>query len=119
MSASTHEFPHSVSRLARATCCNVLQSQGDTASGPTCEPLLTEQRRACGGAILAWLEANATRLIVQQIRAGRRRKNRIVLEFRESAGEVRTVGAVSIAGAVFRARVRQAAAAQAAKGVRL
>ena len=56
--------------------------------------------------ILAWLEANGTQILIQQIPPGKRRKNRIILGFRLSDGELAAAGAVSIASAVAKARVR-------------
>jgi hypothetical protein len=58
------------------------------------------------GAILAWLERHASTL-VQEIPAGRRPKNRAILQYRDEAGEVRAVGGATIAAAVWKAEVRQ------------
>jgi hypothetical protein len=65
--------------------------------------------------ILGWLETNAESLFIQTITSGRRAKNRAVVQFRDSAGEVKAVGGVSIAAAVARAKARKAALA--AKGI--
>lgn len=59
---------------------------------------------------LAWFEAHPCELLVQRIPAGRRAKNKVCLTLRE-AGRVVTVGAPSVAGAVFRVRARMAAEA--------
>ena len=60
------------------------------------------------GAILAWLERHA----VQEIPAGRRPKNRAILQFRDEAGEVRAVGGATIAAAVWKAQIRLEASEQ-------
>jgi len=76
----------------------------------TCKPLFARQNRPSAGAILAWLEGHAVGLVIQPIRPGRRPKNRCVLQFRDASGEVCAVGGASIAGAVWRARIRLEAA---------
>ena len=57
---------------------------------------------------LQWLEDHPCELLVQRVPAGRRPKNKCVLTLRED-GRVVTVGAPSVAGAVFRVRARMAA----------
>ena len=62
---------------------------------------------------LRWLEDHAPVILeIQELRRGARLKNRVILTLREG-GRVVTVGAPSVAGAVFRVRARMAA--QAAK----
>ena len=61
------------------------------------------------GAILAWLERHASTLVVQQISRARRQKNRAILEYRDEGGGIHTVGGATIAAAVWKAEIRQAA----------
>lgn len=58
---------------------------------------------------LAWLEFHAERVWIQSIPAGHRSKNRTILQYRDKSGEVQTVGARSICGAVERATLRDKA----------
>jgi len=59
-----------------------------------------------GGEVLAWLEGRGSQIVIQQIPAARRRKNRVLLQYRTSAGEIEAVGGVNIRDAVCKARVR-------------
>ena len=61
------------------------------------------------GDTLAWLEGHAVELVIQAIPAGRRPKNRCVLQYRDWAGEIQAVGAACISTAVWKAEVRQLA----------
>lgn len=56
--------------------------------------------------ILTWLERNATQMIVQQIPVCRRSKNRCIVQYRDAAGELQSVGGRSLADAVAKAQVR-------------
>ena len=87
---------------------NALQTRGDATS----DPLPATQNRPSAGAILAWLERHASTLVVQEIPAGRRPKNRAILQFRDEAGEVRAVGGATIAAAVWKAQIRLEASEQ-------
>jgi hypothetical protein len=55
------------------------------------------------------LEGHAVELVIQAIPAGRRPKNRCVLQYRDWAGEIQAVGAACISTAVWKAEVRQLA----------
>ena len=81
----------------------VLQTRGNATS----DRLPATQNCPSAGAILAWLEAHGTELVIQSIPAGRRRKNRAILQYRDVDGEVRAVGGATIAAAVWKAAVRQ------------
>lgn len=100
LSTGTRDFHHD---FASGTG-NVLQRRGNATS----EPLSATQNRPSAGAILAWLERHA----VQEIPAGRRPKNRAILQFRDEAGEVRAVGGATIAAAVWKAQIRLEASEQ-------
>jgi hypothetical protein len=67
------------------------------------------------GAILEFLEANATQILIQSIDAGRRRKNRVIVGFRRPDGTADACGGLTIRHAVARAQFR-VQAANAAKG---
>ena len=62
----------------------VLQTRGNATS----DRLPATQNCPSAGAILAWLEAHAVEILVQAIPAGRRRKNRAILQYRDVDGEV-------------------------------
>lgn len=104
LSTGTRDFHHD---FASGTG-NVLQRRGNATS----EPLSATQNRPSAGAILAWLERHASTLVVQEIPAGRRPKNRAILQFRDEAGEVRAVGGATIAAAVWKAQIRLEASEQ-------
>jgi hypothetical protein len=56
--------------------------------------------------VLMWLETHAAQITVQQIAPAQRRKNRCILQYRDRAGALHTVGGRDLADAVSRARVR-------------
>jgi hypothetical protein len=60
-------------------------------------------------AILQWIEQHARTVIVQELPPTRRRKNRVMLEYRAPGGDKKAVGSYSVAGAVERAAGRIAA----------
>jgi len=76
----------------------------------TCKPLIAYQNRLSPRAVLVWLERDARELLIQDIKPGRRRKNRCVVQFADASGDVRAVGGYSIADAVWRAQIRLQAA---------
>jgi hypothetical protein len=59
-----------------------------------------------GSEVLAWLEGRGSQILIQQIPAARRQKNRVLLQYRTHTGEVEAVGGVTIQDAVRKARVR-------------
>ena len=99
MRAGTQGIPQSPLEFAP----NIMRTQG-IASAYLAE---VHRFRAPAADPLRWLESHAIRLTIQQIPAYRRPKNRVVLEFRDSASEVLVVGGRSIQEAVFKARIRQ------------
>jgi len=113
MSASTQRIPQSFAEVEP----NILKTQGSNSDS------LAEVHRFHGPAAdpLRWLESHSPcRLELQAIRPGAREKNRVLLTWSPRGGEVRTVGARSIVGAIFRASIRERVqAAQAAKGVQV
>jgi hypothetical protein len=72
----------------------------------TIQPAVTE-RVPSAVEILDWIERKAESIFIQPIPPGRRAKNRAVVQFRDSAGEVKAIGAPTIAAAVARARLRE------------
>lgn len=59
--------------------------------------------------ILAWLEANATQVLIQTVPAYRRAKNRVVVGYRDPGGQFKAVGGFTIRDAVMKAAQRAAA----------
>jgi len=103
LGVGTLESPHGFRDLPT----NLLQ----TRDNGTSDPLLTSRKHpSAAAAILAWLEAHAADVLIQEIPAGGRPKNRVVLTYRGAGSEIKSVGGPSIAGAVWRARIRLEAA---------
>jgi len=76
----------------------------------TCERTrLGTHTNPTAGDILRWLEAHGVEVLIQDIGHGQRAKNRCVVQFRAADGSLRAVGGTTIAGAVCRAQIRQAA----------
>jgi len=53
-----------------------------------------------------WIERHAQQIIVQQIPATRRWKTRCILQFRDFAGELQSVGGRTLTDAVSKAQIR-------------
>lgn len=53
-----------------------------------------------------WLDTHAISIEFQNLPSYRRRKNRVILSFRDQAGEVQTVGGTTLYGVVTRAESR-------------
>lgn len=66
-----------------------------------------ESHRVSAGEVLSFLERNTTQIIIQSIPSYRRRKNRIILSYRDPVGNLQDVGGYSIADAVAKARTRK------------
>jgi hypothetical protein len=64
------------------------------------------QEALSASAILNFQESHAMQLLVQEIPAGKRRNNRVILGFRRADGEHAAAGGATIRHAVARAQIR-------------
>jgi hypothetical protein len=58
--------------------------------------------------ILAWLDRYAIRVEFQELKAGSRQKNRVILQYRDASG-IEVVGGTTLVGAVIKAELRRRA----------